>query len=144
MKMQGLVLGGFFYGYTTTQVIGGTLAQKIGGKVLFLFGVAWTAALTLLLPVLTTLGGFGAIFTLRLLMGMGEVRGVSVRERMCTENYNKRHNKFIFKTAISISFSALTLLVGRQEGHPACKKLSGGMLAWLSAWSEMQTCIWPS
>jgi len=27
------------------------------------------------------------------------------------------------------AFSALTLLVGRQEGHPACKKLSGGMLA---------------
>jgi len=30
------------------------------------------------------------------------------------------------------AFSALTLLVGRQEGHPACKKLSGGVLAWLS------------
>jgi len=30
-----------------------------------------------------------------------------------------------------IAFSALTLLVGQQEGHPACKKLSGGMLAWL-------------
>jgi len=30
-----------------------------------------------------------------------------------------------------IAFSALTLLVGRQEGHAACKKLSGGMLAWL-------------
>jgi len=29
------------------------------------------------------------------------------------------------------AFSVLTLLVGRQEGHPACKKLSGGMLAWL-------------
>ena len=28
-------------------------------------------------------------------------------------------------------------LVGRQEGHPACKKLSGGVLAWLSAWSEV-------
>ena len=28
-------------------------------------------------------------------------------------------------------FSALTLLVGRQEGHPACKKLSGEVLAWL-------------
>jgi len=27
------------------------------------------------------------------------------------------------------------LLVGRQEGHPACKKLSGGVLAWLSDWS---------
>ena len=42
------------------------------------------------------------------------------------------------------SFSALMLLVGRQEGHPACKKLSGGVLAWLSVYSEVQTCIWPS
>jgi len=35
------------------------------------------------------------------------------------------------------AFSALTLLVGRQEGHPACKKPSGGVLAWLSVWSEV-------
>ena len=42
------------------------------------------------------------------------------------------------------AFSALTLLVGRQEGHPACKKLSGGVLAWLSVWGKVQTCIWPS
>ena len=42
------------------------------------------------------------------------------------------------------TFSALTLLVGRQERHPACKKLSGGVLAWLSVWSEVQTCIRPS
>ena len=42
------------------------------------------------------------------------------------------------------TFSALTLLDGEQEGHPACKKLSGGVLAWLSVWSEVQTCIWPS
>ena len=41
-------------------------------------------------------------------------------------------------------FSALTLLVGRQEGHPACRKLSGEALAWLSIWNEVQTCIWPS
>jgi len=25
------------------------------------------------------------------------------------------------------------LFVGQQEGHPACKKLSGGVLAWLPA-----------
>jgi len=30
------------------------------------------------------------------------------------------------------SFSAFTLLVGQQEVHPACKKLSGAVLAWLS------------
>jgi len=43
-----------------------------------------------------------------------------------------------------IAFSALTLLVGRQEGHPACKKLSGGVLAKLFVWSDVQICIWPT
>jgi len=43
-----------------------------------------------------------------------------------------------------LASSALMLLAGWQEGHPACKKLSGGMLAWLSVWSEVQTSIWPS
>jgi len=43
-----------------------------------------------------------------------------------------------------LAFSALTLLVGRQEGHPACKKMSGGVLVWLSVWSKVQTCIWSS
>ena len=44
----------------------------------------------------------------------------------------------------TLLFSALMLLVGRQEWHPACKKLSGGVLAWLSVWSKVQICIWPS
>ena len=49
-----------------------------------------------------------------------------------------------FFSSSSYAFSALTLLVGRQEGHPACKRLNGEVLAWLSVWSEVQTCIWPS
>jgi len=46
----------------------------------------------------------------------------------------------IWHTSINIYFSALTLLVGRQEGHPACKKLTGGMLAWLSG-MRCRLCI---
>jgi len=43
---------------------------------------------------------------------------------------------------LTLAFNALKLLVGQQEGHPACKKLSGGgVLAWLSVWSKVQTCI---
>jgi len=45
---------------------------------------------------------------------------------------------------IALAFSAVMLLVGRQEVHPACKKMSGGVLARLSVWNEVQTCIWPS
>ena len=48
---------------------------------------------------------------------------------------------FSFWFRAVVTFSALTLLVGRQEGHPACKKLCGGVLACLSVWSEVQTCI---
>jgi len=35
---------------------------------------------------------------------------------------------FYFILLQSVAFSALTLLVWWQEGHPACKKLSGGVL----------------
>jgi len=44
----------------------------------------------------------------------------------------------------AIAFSVLTLLLGQQEGHPACKKLSGGMLAWLCVRVKVQICIWSS
>ena len=49
----------------------------------------------------------------------------------------------IFSGLRADTFSALTLLVGRQEGHPTCKKLSGGLLAWLSVCSKVQACISP-
>jgi len=53
-------------------------------------------------------------------------------------------SSFILKVFCCTAFSAFMLLVGQQEGHQACKKLSGGVLAWLSVWSEVQTYIWPS
>jgi len=44
-------------------------------------------------------------------------------------------HRLILLLLLLLPFSALTLLAGRQEGHPACKKLSGGVLAWLSVWN---------
>jgi len=44
-----------------------------------------------------------------------------------------------------LAFSALTVLVGHQEEHLACKKLSDDVLAWLSVWSKVHMiCIWSS
>ena len=34
--------------------------------------------------------------------------------------------------------------LGGREGIRPVKKQSGGVLAWSSVWSEVQTCIWPS
>ena len=44
-------------------------------------------------------------------------------------------------TEVKQSLSALTLLFGCQEEHPACKKLSDEVLVWLSIWSEVQMQI---
>jgi len=34
--------------------------------------------------------------------------------------------------------------LGGRKGIQSVKKPSGGVLAWLYVWSELQTCIWPS
>jgi len=64
-------------------------------------------------------------------------------EHLVTRGAIYKKNLTIYHKIIH-TFSVLTLLVGRQEEYPASKKLSGGMLAWLSDWSEVQTCICPS
>lgn len=52
---QGLILASFFYGYVITQIPGGYLATKYGGKRIFLYGVTSTAVLTILTPPLAHL-----------------------------------------------------------------------------------------
>jgi len=69
---------------------------------------------------------------------------MSVETRARVNNLLLMTCTFLKHYAFVTAFSVLALLVGQQEGHPACKKLSGGMLAWLSVWGEVQICIWPS
>ena len=40
--------------------------------------------------------------------------------------------------SLDFAFCASTLLAGRQEEHPASKKLSDEVLVWLSVWSVLQ------
>jgi len=42
-----------------------------------------------------------------------------------------------YRQVYDSSHLQVTLLVGRQEGHPAYKKLSSEVLAWLSVCSEV-------
>jgi ACS family sodium-dependent inorganic phosphate cotransporter-like MFS transporter 5 len=70
--MQGLILGAFFYGYIITQLPGGWLAERIGGKLLFGFGVFTTAVLTLLTPIAARADKY-LFVVLRILEGIGEV-----------------------------------------------------------------------
>ena len=47
----GWVLGAFFYGYLITQIPGGWLAERYGGKMVFGIGIIGTSVLTLFTPL---------------------------------------------------------------------------------------------
>ena len=68
---RGLVLSSFFVGYLVTQVAGGSLAAKFGGKAVLGFGVLWWSLFTLLTP-LSAAASFPVLIAARILMGLGE------------------------------------------------------------------------
>ena len=71
----GLILSSFFYGYLFTNIPGGWLASKYGGKWVLGIGILWTAILTLLSPIAAKTSPY-LLVVLRILMGLGEVRCV--------------------------------------------------------------------
>ncbi|KAJ3656539.1 hypothetical protein Zmor_015610 [Zophobas morio] len=74
-KMRGYVLSSFFYGYVTTQFIGGWLSMKIGGQKLFGLGIVMAGFLTLLTPWASRTSVY-LLIVLRILEGICE--GVTV------------------------------------------------------------------
>ena len=70
-EQQGRVLSSFFVGYLLTQVVGGRLAERYGGKVVLGVGVVFWSVFTLLTPVAAA-GGMIALLVTRVLMGVGE------------------------------------------------------------------------
>ena len=68
---DGLVLSAFFAGYTCTQVAGGVLAARFGGKVVLAVAVLSWSILTLVTP-LAARAGFWVLIICRVLLGLGE------------------------------------------------------------------------
>ena len=50
---EGYILGAWFYGFVSTQIIGGILADRFNPTYLFAIGVGLTTALSLLTPIST-------------------------------------------------------------------------------------------
>jgi MFS family permease len=48
--VMGVVQSAFLWGYMATQLVGGKLADRRGGKVTMAFGIAWFSVASLLLP----------------------------------------------------------------------------------------------
>ncbi len=68
---RGLIFSSFSYGYLTTQIIGGRLAELYGAKLVFGLGLLLTSAGTLLSPVVAQVH-YGAFMALRISQGIFE------------------------------------------------------------------------
>eukprot|EP00118_Oscarella_pearsei_P029123 m.3724 g.3724 ORF g.3724 m.3724 type:complete len:483 (+) comp9729_c0_seq1:143-1591(+) len=68
---EGIILGSFFYGYLFTQVLGGWLAHRFGGKWVLGLGCLCTVILSFLTP-LAAQYGIGWLIAVRVIEGVGE------------------------------------------------------------------------
>lgn len=69
-KEKSLVLSSFFWGYILTQIPGGQLAKKFGGKIMLLVSITLCSLLNLLTPKFAVLGSWQAVAALRVVQGL--------------------------------------------------------------------------
>ncbi|XP_055691165.1 sialin-like [Lutzomyia longipalpis] len=74
-KEQGYVLSSFFYGCVCTQFLGGMLANRFRGHIVFGIGIGGSSFLTILSPFAAKFGIY-ALITIRIIMGL--IEGVAV------------------------------------------------------------------
>jgi ACS family sodium-dependent inorganic phosphate cotransporter len=68
---KGLIMSSFFVGYLLTQVAGGWLADRFGGKLVLGFGVLFWSTFTMITPV-AAFAGLPLLLLSRVGMGLGE------------------------------------------------------------------------
>ena len=71
-QLQGFILASFYIGYLTSQVPGGLLASRFGGRYILLIAVFLNAFLTLITPACVRIGGAPALIAVRIIIGMAE------------------------------------------------------------------------
>src|SRR5438552_8557407 len=136
---QGLVLSFFFWGYLVSQLIGGWMADRFGGKRVLAFGVATWSVATLLTPPASA--SFATLLAIRAVLGVGE--GVnfpaifslaarwtraSERSRALALNYSGIH----LGTVLALLLTPPIIIAA---GWPVVFYASGALGAiWLVAW----------
>ncbi|XP_076022856.1 voltage-gated purine nucleotide uniporter SLC17A9-like [Genypterus blacodes] len=109
----GLVLGGFFWGYCLTQILGGYISDKVGGEqILFLSAVSWSL-ITAATPLLAHLGSHTvALMTgARFLMGMLQGVFFPSLASLCSQRVLERERAILMST-LNSGCSLGTLLLG--------------------------------
>ncbi|XP_075958797.1 voltage-gated purine nucleotide uniporter SLC17A9-like [Anarhichas minor] len=111
---SGLVLGGFFWGYCFTQILGGHASDKVGGeRVLFISSVMW-ALITAGTPLLAHLGShtFALMTLARFLMGVLQGVFFPSLASLCSQRVVEEERGFLMSTMSSGSNLGILLAGG--------------------------------
>lgn len=137
---RGLVLSAFFWGYLWPQMLGGWIADRVGGKRVLLVGVALWSAATVLTPPAAQLS-FGALLVMRAALGAGEAlnfpavhslvaRWVPGPER--ARSISLHFSGTAFGTIVALLASPFFVI---HFGWPSVFYISGAAgLVWIVAW----------
>uniref|UniRef100_A0AAZ3R0P1 Major facilitator superfamily (MFS) profile domain-containing protein n=1 Tax=Oncorhynchus tshawytscha TaxID=74940 RepID=A0AAZ3R0P1_ONCTS len=110
---SGVVMGGFFWGYCFTQVLGGHVSDRIGGeRVLLLATTSW-ASITACTPLLAQLGisSLTSMTVARFLMGLLQGVHYPSLASLCSQRVDEGERGFLMSTMGSGSYMG-TLMVG--------------------------------
>lgn len=137
---QGLILSAFFWGYLCTQLVGGWMSDRFGGRRVLGAGVAIWSLATLLTPQAAAIS-FAVLFAIRVVLGLGEgvnfpaIHSLTARWMLVSERAR----------SLSLNFSGMYLgtvlallaspMIIAAFGWPALFYISGALgLVWVLAW----------
>jgi len=140
---KGLILGCFFWGYIVTQIPGGSLAERYGGKYVFGLGVFFTGFFSIFMPIAAR-SSPSALIALRVLTGAAE--GVTIPSlhammpRWIPFNERSTLGAFIlagmqFGTVISLPLSGYLCEIQWDNGWPLAFYVPGSLaVVWFIFW----------
>ena len=141
-SQKGLVLSVFFAGYLATQILGGFLSNRYGGRNVFLISVLLWSIFTVLTPIAAYIS-FGALIVARVMLGVGEGAAFPsaynlIHRWMPTTERSRSVGGLSTASSIGTVATLLTagLLIDR-FGWPSVFYLFGSMgFVWVVVWAR--------
>ncbi|XP_054738585.1 putative inorganic phosphate cotransporter isoform X1 [Anastrepha obliqua] len=140
---KSLLLSSFFWGYIITQVPGGALARKFGGKITLLCGVLACSLLAILTPIFAQIGDWKLVCALRVAQGLTQgmvfpsthtllSKWSPLEDRGTLTTYCYSGSQF--GTAVMMATSGI--IASSSMGWPGIFYLSGGIgVIWAILWA---------